>query len=124
MAAKIASSKATFGSLTATQTTVDLPKSSGTAVTIACNPTGGSRYAQLFLYADAKFKYAYGETAALATAALASMATCQVLPSMAIGLPIIGLSGYVAILAYADADVTDGLSYCYVEADDGSIHGG
>lgn len=103
----------TFGKLTTTQATIDLPVSSGTAAEIDVT---GEMNAQITVYVAAEFYWSLADDATAAATRIASDATRMYLPSGLYSFPLIGVTQKLYIRAKGSA-VTDGISYCITEAD-------
>lgn len=114
----VKSAMGTFGKLTKSQKTVDLPKSSSDPLCIDCAPSGGNNYAQLSYYCSNEHYYTYADTEEEGATRIDSDATRMLIPAGYYRfLPTVGNDGFVCLRHTSDSVVTDGVIYEFVEAD-------
>jgi hypothetical protein len=118
---RLSSCKSTFGTLTKFQATIDLPASGGTPAYIDLHPTGGDSLAQLALEVRGEFYWTYADDSTEAATRLSSDATRDKRSAGPLELPVVGNTGVVGIIGTAVGAVTDGISYSFVGATDGSF---
>jgi len=112
---KITECRSTLGRLSTTQVTVDLPKSSGTALEIDLRVN--ELACAISIYATDPFYWTISETAAAAATRLSSDATRCKFPAGYWQFPIVGNTENLYIISSSDNVVTDGITYTLVEAD-------
>ena len=111
---KIASSRATFGRMTKTQKTIDLPISTGTAAEIDLS---GTLYAQVYIRVAGDFYWTIADTAAEAATRLGSLDTKCREETGHLQIPCVANVTEKLYLISTGAAISEGISYAYVESD-------